>query len=99
MLINQSAVIKLCDFGISRDFTENTPAGGIIGTDKYIPPSRQRTIQDDMWALGISLLEIVSGKHPFADFDPREKYVKIFTWKPSVPITISDDMQELILHL
>ncbi len=100
MLINKNGVIKLCDFGISRTFSElKSEFGGIGGTENYMPPTSEYTIRDDMWALGISLLEVSNGKNPFEDDESCGKFITIIMWKPSVPEMISDDMQQLILHL
>jgi len=100
MLINNNAVVKLCDFGISRTFSEREfEEDRILGTVNYMPLTLSHTIQDDMWALGISLLEIINGKHPFADWDSYGIYFGILRWIPSVPATVSDDIQELILQL
>jgi serine/threonine protein kinase len=100
MLINKDTLFKLCDFGISRNFDDmKVDSEGIAGTADYIPPRLGRAIQDDMWALGISLIEIINGEHPFAKWESHGKFIKILMWNPVVPTTISGDMQQLILHL
>ncbi|CAF3646969.1 unnamed protein product [Rotaria sordida] len=63
-------------------------------------PFKPSTIQGDMWALGISLLEIVIGKHPCLAPDDSDQYLKIATWNPEVPKDIiGNDIREFILHL
>jgi serine/threonine protein kinase len=100
MLINKNAVVKLCDFGISRTFSERkVEEDRILGTANYMPLTLTHTIQDDMWALGISLLEIINGKNPFHDWNSYGQAFGILRWTPSVPTTISVDMHELILQL
>ncbi|CAF0919823.1 unnamed protein product [Didymodactylos carnosus] len=56
-------------------------------------------IQSDMWALGISLLEIASGVHPFERLQQFELITKIATWIPQIPNTISTEMSEFIFIL
>jgi mitogen-activated protein kinase kinase len=101
MLINKNAMVKLCDFGICGDLSEiRSDVSLVEGTAAYLSPTPEYcAIQDDMWALGMSLLEIVSGKHPFASWTLHEIPIRILQWQPIVPMTISDDMQKLILHL
>jgi serine/threonine protein kinase len=100
MLVNRNAVVKLCDFGISRTFTElKSDSESNAGTENYMSSKIDRTIRNDMWALGISLFEIVDGKNPFDDGESCGKFIKIKMWKPSIPTTISSDMQQLMLHL
>lgn len=54
-----------------------------------------------MWALGISLLEIVAGKHPFANMTSWQTLTAIRTWTANIPANpkISNDMKELITQL
>ncbi|CAF1258637.1 unnamed protein product [Rotaria sordida] len=100
MLINKNAVVKLCDFGICGDLTEKLDFRTVEGTFEYLPPDPEPdAIHDDMWALGISSLEIVSGQHPFTDWIPNEIPFKILNWEPTVPMTVSYEIQQLILHL
>ncbi|CAF3606085.1 unnamed protein product [Rotaria sp. Silwood1] len=79
---------------------------GVMGTIAYFPPelvqmpSKPSTIQGDMWALGMSLLEIVLGKHPCLASDDSAQYRKIAAWNPEVPIAIiSDNIRRFILQL
>jgi mitogen-activated protein kinase kinase len=100
MLINKNAVVKLCGFDIARTFSERKfEEDCILGTANYMPLTLTHNIQDDMWAFGISLLEIINGKNPFADWDSYGQAFGILRWVPSVPATISVDMHELILQL
>lgn len=54
-----------------------------------------------MWALGMSLLEIIAGKHPFANMSSFQTMMTIRTWNPTVPTNpkISNDMKQLTTHL
>lgn len=100
MLINKDVEIKLCDFGISRTFDEmKLKSERIVGTANYLPPTLEHTIKDDMWALGITLLEFICNGNPFENKDSYGKELAIYMWKPSVPTIVSKEVQELILHL
>ena len=54
-----------------------------------------------MWALGISLLEIITGKHPFSRMPILLMMVTLTTWTPTFPSNdkISTEMETLIKHL
>ncbi len=58
-------------------------------------------IRADMWALGLSLLEIIDGKQPFANMTSFQTMTTIRSWNPTVPTNpkISDDIKLLITYL
>ena len=100
MLINNKGQIKLCDFGLSGNLNEQSLYQVAVGTVDYLAPNpKPCTIQGDMWALGMSLLEISSNQHPFDGWTSEEKTYNILKWEPTVPATVSNEMKELILHL
>jgi amino acid transporter len=54
-----------------------------------------------MWALGLSLFEIVVGKQPFEKMSSFQKMREILVWTPTIPLKpeISNDMEVLITSL
>ncbi|CAF0969059.1 unnamed protein product [Brachionus calyciflorus] len=74
ILLNYTGEIKVCDFGISG-FTTNSVCTTFKGCQRYMPPEKidpylsgnGYTIRADIWSLGISLIEISTGEHPFKD--------------------------------
>lgn len=72
VLLNATGEIKVCDFGISG-FTSNSVCTTIKGCQIYMPPEKidpkgsGYSIKADVWSLGISLIEIGMGEHPFKD--------------------------------
>jgi serine/threonine protein kinase len=71
--------IKLLDFGISQDVdaAHAAPDDLIIGTPAYMSP--ERIVDDptsdqrgDIWSLGITLHELVTGRQPFQGGDDAE---------------------------
>lgn len=100
MLVNTNGEIKICDFGIAGDLTTRSESDGIQGTAAYMPPySDPCAISSDMWSLGISLVEIFSGQHPFAGCHAEEIAFAALYWKPFVPPLISIELQALIFEL
>ncbi|CAF1042735.1 unnamed protein product [Brachionus calyciflorus] len=72
ILLNYNGQIKLCDFGISG-FTDNSVCKTLKGTRRYIAPEKicstsqqiEYCIKSDIWSLGITIIEIATGKNPF----------------------------------
>lgn len=63
--------IKIMDFGVAHilDNREHTAAGSMLGTLLYIPPEqingKAADFRSDIYTLGISLYEAVTGRLPF----------------------------------
>ncbi len=79
---DQMPRVKLTDFGIARHVNQSeslavTQAGGILGTPMYMSPEQCKgkgeiTPQSDVYALGITLYEMLGGKTPFQADDPMK---------------------------
>lgn len=73
-------IAKLTDFGIARHIDQSeslavTQAGGIIGTPRYMSPEQCKGTtaivpQSDVYALGITLFEMLTGDAPYSADDP-----------------------------
>jgi serine/threonine protein kinase len=60
----------LCDFGIARDLGLSTQTGSGAGTLAYMPPEQMRgraTPRTDIFALGVVLYELLTGKIPWGE--------------------------------
>jgi hypothetical protein len=62
--------VKLMDLGLARE-TEHRPGGGFSGSLAYAAPEvlrgRNATPPSDLYALGVVLFELATGRHPFAE--------------------------------
>lgn len=70
VLINKEGQLKLVDFGIAKTATRHTKTGMAIGTPHYMSPEQclgkaDITAKTDVYAAGIMLFEILTGKLPF----------------------------------
>lgn len=61
--------IKLSDFGLSRNRSDNDNETAVAGTPAYVAPELIQgagfSIQSDMYGLGVTLFELVFGRLPF----------------------------------
>ncbi|TNJ30557.1 Kinase, ULK [Giardia muris] len=69
VLISQG-MCKLCDFGFARQMSQQTIAlQSIKGTPLYMAPEiakgKKYNTQSDMWAFGVMIFELATGKTPF----------------------------------
>jgi len=69
LLLGQDGTIKLSDFGLART-TDNVDEGAVAGTPAYLAPELIEgvpiSIQSDMYALGVTMFELVFGRLPFS---------------------------------
>lgn len=93
---NDTACVKVIDFGISKDLDPNkvgpalTKTGMIIGTPVYMGPEQMANNKamdprSDIWSLGIILYELVTGEVPFLAESMTELVSKVLTTHPVPP--------------
>ncbi len=105
----EEEAVKLMDFGIARPLdshTRLTHVGFVVGTGKYMAPEitqhGQYSQQSDLYAWGIVLYEMLSGKVPFTASTPEalalkhwhESPVPLRQVRPEVPVAI----EQLVAH-
>ena len=69
VLLADDGRVKLGDFGLARAITEHTNSGDLVGTIAYLSPELvtrgQADARSDVYAAGILLFELLTGKQPF----------------------------------
>ncbi len=84
IMLKPEGNIKIIDFGIAREYKEQSLADTtVLGTKGYAPPeqySGQTDARSDIFALGMTMYHLLTG------IDPRggEKYVPVRMWNPEL---------------
>ncbi len=108
--------VKLLDFGVAK-FTDlsasqqmgRTGVGALVGTPEYMSPEQMsgKTVdhRSDIYALGIILYEVVTGRQPFTAKSLGEMAIKHLTVTPPKPSKLKDlphmpsrDLEQLIMQ-
>lgn len=95
-ILIQGNTPRLTDFGISRVVKTNSASQNAAGTPLYMAPEafdRKRNAQTDLWAVGVMLHQMLSGRIPFPSGDVSELMAAIIIGvpeplRPDFPITL-----------
>jgi serine/threonine protein kinase len=93
-------VPKVCDFGIAKrtatgqgeeNTVELTRTGGVIGSPVYMSPEQAKSakhvdMRTDLWSLGISLWETLSGRRPWEECSSVGELILAICTKPVTPL-------------
>jgi eukaryotic-like serine/threonine-protein kinase len=103
IMITREGMAKLCDFGIvkllDRDEGAVTVAGTTVGTPFYIAPEQARGEEEldtrtDLYALGITLFHLVTGRVPFTGKSQGAILVRHILEDVPDPRTVAPDVTE-----
>jgi serine/threonine protein kinase len=104
LLVSESGVVKLADFGIARATGQSsiTQVGSVLGTAAYLSPEQARGDeagpQADLYSLGVVTYQLLSGRLPYeanslaelALKQQRESPIPLQRINPHVPTALSE---------
>ncbi len=83
ILLDEDGNAYLTDFGIAKDLgvaEGGTQPDAIVGSLDYLSPEQARsepiTPRTDIYSLGVTLYEVITGAHPFQGLSPVERLYK-----------------------
>ena len=95
-------IIKLTDFGIARITAEPsiTTQGQVFGTPSYMSPEQvaSHTVdhRTDLFSLGITLYEMLTGRKPFVGDSVITITYNIMNNQPAMPVGIPQALQQIL---
>jgi serine/threonine protein kinase len=109
VMVDESGVIRIMDFGIARtaDTATLTGSGEMMGTPDYISPEQVKgetaTAQSDLFSVGVILYELLTGDVPFKGDTAISKVVARLQVTPTPPRTLNPEippyLERIILKL
>jgi serine/threonine-protein kinase len=103
MMLTPEGVVKLMDFGIAKAATDRklTMTGTTLGSLYYMSPEQIQGAQtldgrSDLYSVGVSLYELVTGKRPF-DGDSQFAIMSAHLEKtPVPPVTVDPKLPQML---
>ena len=99
ILISESGVMKLSDFGLGAQLEHScSKRNNVCGTSLYMAPEvygEGAELKSDVWALGISIIEMAEGKNPVAGMT-SEKIMSQVLNEPSPMLSASKWSSDLV---
>jgi hypothetical protein len=106
MMLTPEGVVKLMDFGIARssDDLKLTQTGTTVGSLYYMSPEQIQGVAEpdarsDLYSMGVSLYELVTGKRPF-DGDSQFAIISAhLQGTPVPPVTVDPRLPKMLNDL
>ncbi|KAL7235853.1 hypothetical protein ACSBR1_019189 [Camellia fascicularis] len=104
ILVDASGSVKLADFGLAKATTLND-VKSCKGTPYWMAPevvnrkNHGYGLAADIWSLGCTVLEMLTRKIPYSQFEGMQALFRIGKGKlPHIPNSLSSDAQDFILR-
>ncbi|HET7745923.1 MAG TPA: protein kinase [Vicinamibacteria bacterium] len=106
LIIPETGDLKIMDFGIARVSTVQggdsglTTAGTVMGTPDYMAPEQAQgqpaDFRSDVYALGVVLFEIFTGRLPFDGDNPMQVVIAHIRTPPPAPRSVNPALPEAL---
>ena len=101
LLLCKNKILKIIDFGLSREYNEEELLITKCGSPSYAPPELimgrpYDAFKTDIWSCGIILYGMLCGYLPFDGDDTNELFMEILECNPEYPFMLSDSSIGLI---
>ncbi|MBN67880.1 MAG: hypothetical protein CME32_01190 [Gimesia sp.] len=110
ILIDQTGQPRVTDFGLAKQVESDsslTATGQVMGTPSYMPPEQAQGTRDlidvrsDIYSLGATLYELLTGKPPFQNASVIETLVQVVENDPVSPsqlvMKLSADLETICM--
>lgn len=104
ILVDNSAMVKICDFGVSSSENVQTINPGqqhMVGTPWYIAPEmveyRPYTTSVDIWSLGCTIMELATGRRPYHELSAMQVLFRMVEDQmPPIPQNLSSELSDFL---
>ncbi|KAK7383097.1 hypothetical protein VNO78_28766 [Psophocarpus tetragonolobus] len=107
LLVNESGIVKLADFGLAKIMMGNSYDLSLKGSPHWMAPEVVKgTIKNesnpdvvtaiDIWSLGCTIIEMLTGKPPWSEVEGPSAMFKVLQESPPIPETLSSTGKDFL---
>ncbi|GMH46908.1 hypothetical protein TrVE_jg11879 [Triparma verrucosa] len=109
ILTTKDGSVKLADFGVAMNLTDagnsaegDTNDNDVVGSPYWMAPEviemQCPTASCDIWSLGCTIIELLTGKPPYMELEPMAALFRIVQDDhPPMPAGVSDSLKDFLL--
>lgn len=103
ILTTKEGVVKLTDFGVATKLSETTKSMSVVGTPYWMAPeiaypTGPTTFACDIWSLGCTVIELLTGSPPHYELEPMQALYRIVQDpSPPLPNNISSELRDFLM--
>lgn len=107
LLVDSCGVVKLADFGLAKHLSPHVIDLSLKGTPHWMAPEvlqaamrkdtdPEHTYTMDIWSLGCTVIEMVTGKPPWSEFSAVQAMFNVLHRSPPIPETLSSEGKDFL---
>lgn len=107
LLVDACGVVKLADFGMAKLLTGQAAVLSLKGSPYWMAPELMQSVMHndsssdlalavDIWSLGCTIIEMLTGKAPWSEYEGAAAMFKVLKESPPVPETLSPEGKDFL---
>ncbi|KAL0396677.1 UNVERIFIED_CONTAM: Mitogen-activated protein kinase kinase kinase [Sesamum calycinum] len=107
LLVDAYGVVKLADFGMSKNLNGQVANLSLKGSPHWLAPellqsemqkdtSIDLALAVDIWSLGCTVIEMMTGKPPWSEYEGAAALFKVLMETPPIPEALSADGKDFL---
>lgn len=107
LLVDASGVVKLADFGLAKHLSPHSNDLSLKGSPHWMAPEvlhavlrKDSNVEDtftmDIWSLGCTVIEMVTGKPPWNEFNAGQAMFNVLRRSPPIPKSLSSEGKDFL---
>ena len=106
VMVDEDHLVRLMDFGLAKFVSDDagvTADGRLVGTFRYMAPEQvlgdPLDARTDLYALGVILYELLTGRAPFDARTPHELWQKVLETEPTPILAINPQAERALARI